>query len=394
MERLLARAEQQLRDFPGRVDAVIAHWDFPVSTMLPIVLRRVGLPCASLESVLKCEHKYWARLEQQAAIPEFTPRFQAVDPFAENTFGLIELDFPFWLKPVKSFGSHLGFRITSEADFKHAIEITRKKIRRLGEPFNVILGHADLPEAIRRVDGNHCIAEEIVPGKQCGLEGYVLNGRARIHGVVDCVKDRPGLSFTRYELPSTWPREIRRRMIEAACRFLDHIGYDNQPFGIELFWNEETDEIKVLEVNTRISQSHSDQFIKVAGVSNHQVAIDVALGREPDFSLEDGPYRCAAKFLLRKYADAIVERIPTREEIDALKKRFPDSDIAIVVEEGMQLSQLHDQDSYSYEIANVFLGAQNQHELLEKYHVLARLLDFRFSDGKAPEGVQFREVIY
>lgn len=394
MEELIAKADRQLRDFPGRVDALIAHWDFPVSTMLPILCKRFGLRTASLESVLRCEHKYWARLEQQAVIPEFTPRFQAVDPFADDPLAGIELDYPFWLKPVKAFGSHLGFRVHSDKEFRRAIEITRKKIRRLGDPFNVILGHADRPEEIAEVDGNHCVAEEIVVGKQCGLEGYILDGHFAVHGVVDCVKDEPGLSFTRYELPSVWPEEIQVRMADATQRLFEHIGYDGQPYGIEFFWNEKTGEIKVLEVNTRISQSHSDQFIKVAGVSNHEVAIDVALGREPEFALFEGAYRCAAKFLLRKYADAVVKRIPTEAEIEEIRRKFPDSDVVVTVKEGGRLSELRDQDSYSYEIANIFLGAQTQHEMLETYHELARSLDFRFSDGKAPEGRQFREVAY
>lgn len=394
MDRLLELAEQELRNFSGSVDALIAHWDFPVSLMLPILCAKFDLPAASIESVLKCEHKYWARLEQDDVIPEFTPRYQAIDPFEADPLSQVELDYPFWLKPVKSFGSHLGFHVDSDEDFNHAIEITRARIRRLGDPFNVILGHAELSDRIADIDGNHCIAEELISGKQCGLEGYVMDGRVHVHGVIDCVKDRRNRSFTRYELPSVWPQQVQDRMIEATTRLFKHIGYDKQPFGIEFFWEEETGEIKILEVNTRISQSHSDQFIKVAGVSNHQVAIDVALDREPHFSLNDGPYNCAAKFLLRKYADAVVERVPTDEEIAAVRKKFPDSNFSLNVKEGQQLSDMRDQDSYSYEIANIFLGAQNQREMLENYEEFANMLDFRFSDGRGPERRQFEKVRY
>ena len=394
LERMLAKAERQLREFPGTIDAIIVHWDFPASTMLPILCRKFGLRSASLESVLKCEHKYWARLEQQHSIPEYTPKFAPVDPFDHRALDRIDIDYPFWLKPVKSFASHLGFRIDDEESFNRATAIIRQNIRRLGDAFNVILSYADLPAEVAAVDGNHCIAEEIITGKQCGLEGFVHQGRVGIHGVIDGVKDANNWSFTRWEYPSVWPGEVQRRMREATERFMKYIGFDNSAFGIEFFWNPETDELGVLEVNTRISQSHSDQFIKVEGVSNHEVSVDLALGREPEFCLNQGKYQRAAKFLLRKYADAAVIRVPTDAEIGAIEEEIADSTIKVLVEEGMQLSDLRDQDSYSYEIANIFLGAQDQDELLNKYYNVAHHLRFGFSDGTPPEEVQFTWVRY
>jgi len=34
---LLAEAQQQVQAFDGRVDAIIGFWDFPVSTMVPVL---------------------------------------------------------------------------------------------------------------------------------------------------------------------------------------------------------------------------------------------------------------------------------------------------------------------------------------------------------------------
>jgi len=391
---LLAKAESHLRAFAGRVDAIIVHWDFPASTLQPILCKRLGLRAASLESVLKCEHKYWARLEQQKIIPENTPRFAAVDPFDEQALDKVDLRFPFWLKPVKSFGSHLGFRIDNADDFHQALPLIRRGIPRLGDGFNQVLAHADLPQEIAAVDGYHCIAEEITCGKQCGVEGCVKEGRVMVHGVVDGVKDAHNLSFTRWEYPSVWPRGVQERMIEATERLMGHIGFDNSPFGIEFFWDANRDRLWVLEVNTRISQSHSDQFIKVEGVSNHEVAIDVALGRDPDFGHNLGSYACAAKFMLRKYTESTVNRVPTPEEIAAIERDIPGSRVVVLVDESQPLSTLRDQDSYSYEIANILLGGQSQADLLQTYHELAHRLPFEFSDGLPVEEWQFDNVRY
>jgi len=393
-DELLAKAERRLREFSGTVDAIIVHWDFPASTLAPLLCRRLGLRSASLEAVLKCEHKYWARLQQQAAIPEFTPRFAAVDPFDDRALERIDLAYPFWLKPIKAFASHLGFRIDSADDFRHAIPIIRRHIPRLGDGFNAVLAHADLPPEVAAVDGYHCIAEEIIAGRQCGVEGYVHEGRVAVHGVIDGVKDGRNLSFTRWEYPSVWPQRVQERMAAATRRLMAHIGFDNSPFGIEFFWDEASDRLGILEVNTRISQSHSDQFIKVEGASNHQVAIDVALGREPDFHRNDGPFACAAKFMLRRYADVTVTRVPTPEEIAEVEALFPDSRVVVLVESGQRLGELRDQDSYSFEIAYLFLGAQNQEALLTDYREAARRLPFEFSDGRAVEEWQFAKVKY
>lgn len=391
---LLELADARLRRFPGNIDAIITHWDYPSSSLLPILCTRYGLRSPSLEAVLKCEHKYWSRQQQREVLPEYTPRFAAVDPFDDDALAKVSLSFPFWLKPVKSFSSYLGFRIDNEEDFQAAIKRTRQGIHRVGDAFNETLKYADLPPEIAEVDGNHCIAEEIISGLQCGVEGYTCNGEIEAHGIIDCVKDANRYSFTRYEYPSVWPEHVQARMIESSKRLMNHIGYDNGAWGVEFFWDEDTDELMLIEINARISQSHSDQFIKVEGASNHQVLVDVALGRKPDFSRNAGKYRSAAKFLLRKYNGTVVTRVPTAEEIAALEAAFEDSTVVVLVREGMALSELPHQDSYSFEIANIYLGAQSQQELVDKYHQVAEALHFEFADGEPVEDIQFEWVKY
>ena len=60
----LEQAPRLLADYPGRVDAIVGYWDFPVSTLLPILQKQQGLRGPSLEAVLMCEHKYWSRVTQ------------------------------------------------------------------------------------------------------------------------------------------------------------------------------------------------------------------------------------------------------------------------------------------------------------------------------------------
>jgi len=389
IQGIIDEALETLRSFDGPIDAIITHWDFPVSTTLPIINRESGLRYVPMVAMLKCEHKYWSRLEQKLVVPEMVPRFQAVNPFADDPFSTLDLPFPFFLKPIKGFASTLGFKIESKEQFDRAIEEIRASIRRIGDEFNVVMNMVDLPPNVAEVDGNWCLAEELMSGWQSGVEGYVLNGQTYVHGIFDCYKDNDRKSFNRYELPSRWPLHVQQRMIDATKKLMAHLGYNQAPFGVEFFWDEDRDKLWLIEVNTRISQSHSDQFERVHGISNHEIAVNTALGLPTHLDRQRGAYNCAAKFHLRRYADAKVLRVPGPDNIRQVQDAVPGVDIHVTVDEGMMLSDLRDQDAHSFEIATVRLGASDQPELLARFRQVAEMLDFEFSDGKGPEPVQF-----
>jgi len=369
VERTLASARSLLADFDGPIDAIIGYWDFPVSTMLPILRREHGLRTPSLESVLRCEHKYWSRLEQRRCIPSQVPDFCAVDPFDDDVAAQITVDHPFWLKPVRSLKSYLGFRIDGPDDLTRALERIRSGIDTIAVPFDQLLAYADLPEEIEGIDGRHCIAESIISaGQQCTLEGYAHGGGVVIYGAVDSVREgRHRSSFSRYQYPSMLPEPVLERMSDAATTFISHVGYTESPFNIEFFWEEATDEIRMLEANARLSKSHAPLFEHVDGDYHHQVMIDVALGERPDPPHRRGRHRLAAKFMWRTYDDAVVRHAPTGDELDDLRRRFPDADIEFDVRTGDRLADLPSQDSYSYEIATVFVGGDDEEELLRRY---------------------------
>jgi biotin carboxylase len=369
VQRLLEGAREKLDAFPDTVDAIVGYWDFPVSTLLPLLRAPLGLPSPSFEAVLKCEHKYWSRVLQKEVVPEQVPNFCSVDPFQENPRQQITLDYPFWLKPVKSAGSYLGFKVRNDAEFRQAIGRIRKGIHRFGRPFNYLLAQAQLPEAIAAVDGNHCIAEQIISrGRQCTQEGYVYQGETVVYGTIDSIREgRHRSSFSRYQYPSRLPRRVQQRMTDITCRVMTHFGYDTAPFNIEFYWDEAQDSLFLLEINARISKSHCPLFFKVDGAYHHQVMVEIALGRRPEFPHRQGRHRMAAKFMWRESRDGLMKHVPTPRELRDIAAQFPSAEIQLHVKEGMRLSDLPDQDSYSYEVGVIFLGGDSQKQLLEKY---------------------------
>lgn len=382
IDELRGRAREILASAPGGADAVMGFWDFPTSVCVPLFARDAGLPGPSLEAVTRCEHKYWSRMEQKKALGEMIPYFQAIDPFADDPAGQVNIRYPFWIKPVKAHSSFLGFFIDSAEALEKVIPEIREKIGVVGRPFNEFLAHVELPPEIAEVDGYHCIAEEIISsGVQATLEGYAWKGAVQIFGVVDSIRSgRHRSSFSRYQYPSKLPRRVQARMTEAARKLILAIDYEGAPFNIEFFWDHKNDRIWLLEVNSRISKSHSPLFLLVDGATNQKVALDLALGRQPELPYRQGPHKLAGKFMMRlfkdKIGDGVVEAVPSQEDLDRIAETYPEARVHLLVEKGVRLSDLPFQDSYSYEIAVVFLGADRQKQLLDRFSKVEEFLKF------------------
>ncbi len=378
IDGILTKARAELDAYPGTVDGLIHYIDFPVSTTVPILCREYGLPSATLEAVLKCEHKYWSRLEQRRCIPEHIPQFAAFDPFDDDALGKLGLDFPFWVKPIKSFSSYLGFMIRNADDWDAAIAETRAHIGRFEAPFDRVLSQVELPKEVGHIGGGSCIAEAIIGGRMCTQEGYVHKGKLRVYGTVDSLREPNGSSFSSYQYPSRLPAQVRKRMTRSVETFMAHIGYHNAPFNLEFFWDANTDRIWLLEVNSRISESHADLFRKVDGASHHEIATDLSLGARPRLPYRDGDFSCAGKFFIRAYRDAVVTRIPGTEELARIEQLMPDTIVKIMPQPGQRLSTLMDQDSYSYTLALMWIGASSPRQLQRRYEQAVDILEFEF----------------
>ncbi|WP_245664969.1 ATP-binding protein [Nocardia sienata] len=380
-DELLDRARAELRAFDGRVDAIIAHWDFPTSVLVPILAAEYGLPSPGLESVLKNEHKYWSRVLQRESVPECVPDFCAFDPFDPDALDKIDIPFPFWVKPIKSHSSQLGFEVTDAEVFATAIEQIRAEIGRIADPFDRALERVDLPEEIRVAGGRTCLAEQVVTGTQAAPEGTMFRGEFHVHGVFDMRKDAAGHSFDHLDYPArTVPEDVQQRMIDVTERYLRHTGYDNGCFNSEFMWDSESGKLWLIEVNTRISQSHSDLFAKVDGSSNHGVAIDIALGDRPRMPHRKGEFAVAAQCMVPRYEDGIVRAVPGEADIAALQRRFPGTVVHIEVQPGDRLSELPNQDAYRYKLATLYIGAPDADELERRYREAIDALPFEFAE--------------
>lgn len=377
---LLDAAQQQVEAWvasEGPVHALIGFWDFPISTMVPVLCERLGLRWATTEAVVKCEHKYWSRLEQAKVIEEIPG------------FGLLDLDdpvlpaglaYPVWIKPVRSASSQLAFRADDPRQLAEAAATMRQGIGRIGDAFGSVLDLLDLPPELAGVGGSACLVEEAATGRQVTLEGYGHQGEIHVYGIVDSVPVPGGTSFQRYQYPSTIPAPVAERMTELTRRVMRQIGYNGTTFNIEYFWDAEHDALTLLEINPRHSQSHAELFAWVDGVANHHHMVELALGRDPRPPHREGPHAVAAKWFVRRSADGVVRRVPTPEEIARVERAVGDCVVEVTVEPGERLSERYDQDSYSYAIAHIHVGGASEDELVAKYEQAVAALPFDIED--------------
>ena len=373
-DQLVEATRQRLDAHCKPIHGVTTLLDFPATELVPVLAAATGTPGPTLEAVLRCNHKYWSRLVQRDAAPTNVPAFAALDPWDERAFETLSFDPPLWIKPINAYRSHLGFHIRDREDFVAAQQVLREELPKLAGPLQEVLDRAHLPPEIAELPYGACLAEGLIGGRQCTVEGYVHRGEVVCYGVVDSVRSPHRSSFARYQDPSSLPRRITRQMAEIAQRIMGEVGYDDAPFNLEFFVDRTTNQIWVLEINPRLSQSHCELFERVDGQSHHRVMLDVAQGRAPAPPHRQGRDKVAAKFFVRAWKDATVTRLPDAERVADIED-LHDATINIHVKEGARLSELEDQEAYSYELATIFLGSDTVRDLRQRYREIEALLD-------------------
>ncbi|HEY9717627.1 MAG TPA: ATP-grasp domain-containing protein [Trichormus sp.] len=356
-----------------RLVGVTSAVGYPGMSVVAVVAQRLGLPGPSIDAIMRCEHKYYSRLAQRDAVSEFTPDFKLIDPNNEATIDQVR-DFPIFLKPVKSCMSMNAFAVSSKNELVQRMHAAMMP-KRFTEPFDhMARAYSNLVD----LSCNYLLAEELLKGQQVSLEGYVYNGKPVVMGIVDGEVFPGTLSFSRWIYPSRLPATVQQRMEQVAVDFFSHIGYDNAMFNMELFWDEQTDRINIIEVNPKIASQFPDLFEKVDGISSYEILLRIALGQEPEFEKRRGQFKIAGSCVLRTFEDKMVIKKPTAEDVQRVQNVYPDALISVIATEGRKLSE-QSQDTVSYRYGLINIGAQSLEELEAKNEVCKSMLPYQFA---------------
>ena len=372
---ILALIEETISRYAGeRIEGVTSGVGYPGMPVASIIAERLGLTGAKVEHVLRCEHKYYSRVSQQALVPAATPPFQIVPPEGLDTSSdEFALPFPLFLKPVKSCFSINAQRVASLSELRRIAQTNRMPEGFL-RPFNDLLkAHTDY-----EFDASCLLAESLLEGVQVSLEGYVFRGQVHTLGIIDAVMFPGTISFERFVYPSRLPAKVQARMRGIAETFMGGIGYDNALFNMELMYNPATGEIHIIEINPKIASQFPDLFEKVDGTSSYAPLLQIALNDAPTFTHGQGSFKLAASCVLRDFTDRRVVSVPTGEQIAELTRKFPDARIEISVAAGQLLSDIM-QDGKSFRYGLVNIGANSDEELNAKFDFCKNALQFEFS---------------
>jgi biotin carboxylase len=381
---------ETLQDIQGRRDefhAVVGIDDFPACMLAALVAERFGFPAPSFESLFLCQHKYYSRLQQREAAPEATPRFHVLNISRDPAPADLPLPFPVFIKPVKSYLSILARRIDTFPDLARAAAEARLRLAPLAKMFDGLLRASALDGDYRKIPGAALLVEELLSGHQVTLDGYAYQGQVVPLGIVDSVFFPDSLSFQRFDYPSRLPARVQQRMARIAERCIRQIGLDGTFFDIEFLYREADDSVWIIEINGRMSSQFAPLYRMIDGIDLYAMQLDMALGRDPGGREVWGPDRdkgrVSASFVLRRFEDASVKRIPTTGDLRRLRDRFPEAFVEILVKEGGKLSdELQDDESYRYCLVD--LCARDWQGLLEAYEEAKGLLPFAFDPLPGP----------
>lgn len=353
------------------ITAVASTNDYPGPIYSSVISKKLGLRGPDPMSVLTCQHKFYSRLMQKKWVPHASPEFRLIDPkqFQKNK---LNLNLPIFVKPVKSYLSKLAQKITSHAELEKFVQSSLPPDLFL-EQLNWFLKNHSSYE----LNANYLIAESLLTGTQVTLEGYVFDGKVNILGIVDSVMFPGTICFERFDYPSNLPKEVQQRMHDIATQFVKGIQFDYSLFNVEFMYNPSSQDIFIIEINSRMCSQFADLFEKVDGTNTYQIMLDIALGKRPTFTKLKGNHKVASSFVLRRFDNKKVIKIPTRNDITSFFNLFPDARLELHANEGQWLSSIS-QDGKSFRYGLIHLGAQSKEALFSYFEQSKQLLPFVF----------------
>lgn len=342
------------------VIAIFSSCDVGVA-IASVVANLLGLPCCPPRNMLQTHHKYYQRQLAEQAVPSINPKFQLFDPTRPDLTAEPPRDFPFFMKPVKSVLSSHAYKIENYADFTKAL------IDPL--PGTVYLNHLSdmVKSSVPDMDSNFCkvLCEDFISGDQCTVDGFVYNKEVTVMGIVDSIMYPGTQSFASFECPSVFPESIQQQLRDITTRIITGLGLNNITFNVEYFYNKESGQIKLIEVNPRFSGQFGDLYEKLCGTNTYDIALDLACGVKPNIK-NIGKYSVAASFVCRVFANQYVESIPSEDAIKEVERRFENSKVFVLVKAGTKLSD-YIQDAVSFRYCLIHLGANSFEELYANY---------------------------
>ncbi|HUZ85291.1 MAG TPA: ATP-grasp domain-containing protein, partial [Gaiellales bacterium] len=281
------------------------------------------------------------------------------------------LPYPFFVKPVVAHLSQLAFRVDDAGSLQRTLALVRSQLDEITAFDRALAGRP-----YRRM-----IAEQLLDGRLVTFEGFVHHGRMTPIGVTDSVMHPNGISFRRFEYPSTLPQPVTSTMAAVAADLMPALGFDDSLFNVEFFVAADG-RVSIVEVNGRMASQFSPLVAAVHGVSSYELQLELATGGAPRLP----PARAdmvAGSFVLRSYRDGIVRSAPAADHV---LRRFGHAHVELYARPGQRLSDATENDPVSHRLAVVALAAPDRAELGRRWRDARQMLRFEVEPVPSPVG--------
>jgi biotin carboxylase len=357
----------------ARIDGVLSTDEYIGVILAAVVAKRLRLPGPEPNRILVAQHKFYARKIQRRVVPSATPRFTLIPHHPKIN---LPLSFPIFVKPVKGTYSILARRVEDFDDLRSYLRIgllERFLYKKVTRPFNDLLRSYTSCQT----DANHFLGEEVIAGMQVTVDGYAYRGKIEILGIVDSVMYPRTGAFERFEYPSRLGSGVQERLAALARSFIRGMKFEYGLFNIEMFYNPETGDAKIIEINPRISYQFADLYEKVDGFNMYDLLISLALGESPSFRRGKGDYRNSASFVLRTFQGRRLQASPDRDHVQRLRRQFEDARLMLYGQRGCSFArEMRMVGSFRYAVIN--MGAASPQDLVHQFKSARDQLPFHF----------------
>jgi biotin carboxylase len=372
---------------------VVSHHEQFGALAAALVAEQSGLPGATPEAVIACQHKLHARRVLQQVCPEANLRFSELDaqyggPIPEG------LSYPSYVKPVKAAFSVLARPVHDEGELREHTRFGRRElwvIRRLVEPFERV-AHKRMPGC---GTAHRMMLEEPVRAAQYNLDGYVFNGQVHVLGVVDAVMYPGTQAFMRWDMPSRLAAVVAERAAGVARKFLQAVGFRHGLFNMEFFHDAASDRLSVIEFNPRLASQFGDLYRRVQGIDAHAIGLALAMGQEPATLPRAEPTAGAAASLVYRTFDPreSVPAMPSPWQRARLAREFPDAMLFTYPKSGHALARdFKWLGSHRYGILH--LGGRDVHDLRRRCDTASAILGWPAPYAVDPHAASHGAVLH